>query len=159
VKFNDALSGGFFIVLAAAIFYLTREFRIMPGQNYGAAFFPRTIATAMCFFGMVLVARRVMSSSSEPWLELQDWLRSPRHIASFALVVAALVFYILASGTLGFLLTGFMCLVVLLLWLRGAGRWLEAVAISLVCVLAIQFFFGKLLRVPLPWGLLEPVAW
>lgn len=157
MKFNDALSGGFFILLAAAIFYLTRDFRVMPGQNYGAAFFPRTIAVAMALFGAVLVARGLRST--EPWVAGREWVRSPRHIASFALVVAVLVFYIVASDELGFLVTGFVSLTVLLLWLRGRARWLEAIAVSLGCVLVIQYFFGELLRVPLPWGVLQPVAW
>ena len=159
MRFNDALSGGFFIALAAAIFYLTRDFRVMPGQNYGASFFPRTIASAMALFGTMLVVRGLRARGAGPWVECQDWLRSPRHVTSFALVVAVLVFYILASNELGFIVTGFASLTVLLLWLRGAGRWLEAVAVSLGCVLVIQYFFGELLRVPLPWGVLQPVAW
>lgn len=158
MRFNDALTGAFFILTAGTVFWLTRDLRIMPGQNYGAAFFPRTIATAMALFGAILVVRGLRVGHS-PWVETLDWMRSPRHIANFALVVAALVFYILMSGRLGFPLTGFICLVVLLLWLRGPGRWLEAVVVSVGCVVVIQFLFGDLLRVPLPWGVLQPVAW
>jgi putative tricarboxylic transport membrane protein len=159
VRFNDALSGGFSILLAAAIFFLTRDFRVMPGQNYGAAFFPRTIASAMALFGAFLLVRGLRARGTVPWVEVRDWLRSPRLVANFALVVAVLVFYILVSGRLGFLLTGFICLTVMLLWLRGPGRWPQAIAVSLTCVLAIQYLFGELLRVPLPWGVLQPIAW
>jgi hypothetical protein len=86
VRFNDALSGGFFILLAAAIFFLTRDFRVMSGQNYGAAFFPRTIASAMALFGAFLVVRGLRAPATAPWVEIRDWLRSPRLVANFALV-------------------------------------------------------------------------
>jgi putative tricarboxylic transport membrane protein len=157
VRFSDAISGGFFLLLAGTVFWLTRDLRMMPGQNYGAAFFPRTIASAMALFGTILLVRGLRTAG--PWAEFPDWVRSPRHVANFALVVGVLVFYILASTRLGFPLTGFVSLMVLLLWLRGLRHWVEAVVVSVGCVIAIQFLFGDLLRVPLPWGVLQPVAW
>jgi putative tricarboxylic transport membrane protein len=35
----------------------------------------------------------------------------------------------------------------------------RAVLISLIATLVIHTAFYKLLRVPLPWGLLTPIAW
>ena len=70
-----------------------------------------------------------------------------------------LVFYINVSDWLGFLITGFLSLLAMLLWLRGPRYWLSSLAISAICVITLQAFFGHLLRVPLPWGLLQVVAW
>src|SRR5690606_2150167 len=95
VKVNNAISGGFFILLAGLVFYLTKDFRQMPGQNYGAAFFPRTIASAMALLGLILVIQTFASRVREPLVVMGDWVRSPRHIANFALIVAVLLFYIL----------------------------------------------------------------
>ena len=35
----------------------------------------------------------------------------------------------------------------------------RAVLVAVIATLAIHFAFYKLLRVPLPWGVLMPVAW
>lgn len=158
MKVNDAISGGIFILFAGLIFYLTRDFRIMPGQNYGAAFFPRTIAVLMALMGTILVVQGLRSRAG-PWVEALDWLRSPRHIGNFIVVLLALIFYILFSGRLGFPIAGFLSLLVLILWLRGPAHWLQAIIVTLVTVIAIQYFFGEVLRVPLPWGLLQGWAW
>lgn len=158
MKVNDAISGGFFILFAGLIFYLTKDFRIMPGQNYGAAFFPRTIAVLMALMGAVLVFQGLRTRAG-PWVEALDWVRSPRHVGNFVIVLAVLVFYILFSGWLGFPIAGFAGLLVLLLWLRGPAHWLQAIVVALLTVIAIQYFFGEVLRVPLPWGLLQRWAW
>lgn len=159
MKVNDAISGGIVIVVAGLIFYFTRDFRLMPGQDYGAAFFPRVIASAMGLLGLVLVFQGLRATPREAWAAAPAWFSSPRHIGNFALVVALLVFYILASDRLGFLITGFLCVFLLLLWLRGRQHWLTSLAISVICVLGLQIFFSQLLRVPLPWGVLQEYAW
>jgi putative tricarboxylic transport membrane protein len=35
----------------------------------------------------------------------------------------------------------------------------RAIPIALIMTLAIHYAFYKLLRVPLPWGVLMPIAW
>jgi putative tricarboxylic transport membrane protein len=159
VKVSDAVSGAFFILFAGLVFYLSKDLRLMPGQNYGGAFFPRVIASCMALLGLILLVRGIRERGSVPWVEGLDWVRSPRHIGNFVLVVAVLVFYILVSDKLGFILTGFTSLFVLLMWLRGPSHWLQALIVSAVCVLGMQYFFGEFLRVPLPWGVLQPIAW
>lgn len=158
MRVNDAISGGFFILVAALIFYFTKDFRIMPGQNYGAAFFPRTIAVLMALMGAILVVQGLRARSG-PWIEALDWVRSPRHVGNFAIVIAVLVFYILFSGRLGFPIAGGLSLLVLLLWLRGPAHWVQAIIVTLIMVVVIQYFFGEVLRVPLPWGPLQRWAW
>lgn len=159
MKVNDAISGAIFILAAALIFYLTRGFSVLPGQQYGAAFFPRTIAVVMAVLGAALVFKGVRERGIVPWAVPFDWMSSPVLIANFALVVAALVFYILVSDGLGFAITAFVTLYALLLWLRGRKFWLSSAAISLVSMIVMQQFFGQLLRVPLPWGVLQAYAW
>jgi putative tricarboxylic transport membrane protein len=159
VKVNDAVSGALFVGLAGLIFFFTSHFRSMPGQDYGAAFFPRTIAVLMALLGAALIVKGIRERSGKPWVEALDWMRSPRHVANFALVLAALVFYILVSDSLGFAITAFLVLYALLLWLRGPPFWVSSAVISLVSMIGIHQFFGQFLRVPLPWGILESYAW
>jgi putative tricarboxylic transport membrane protein len=159
MKVNDAISGLLFVLCAAAIFYFTREFSVLPGQQYGAAFFPRTIATVMALLGAVLVIRGIRAREQVPWAEPFEWMRSPPHVANFLLVIVALVFYILFSDSLGFAIAAFITLFGLLFWLRGPRLWLSSLAITVVSVIVLQQFFGQFLRVPLPWGVLEAYAW
>lgn len=159
MKVNDAISGALFVGVAALIFVFTSHFRSMPGQDYGAAFFPRTIAVIMALLGAALIVKGIRERDGKPWAETLDWMHSPRHIANFVLVLSALVFYILVSNNLGFAITAFVTLYALLLWLRGRQFWISSAVISLVSMIAIQQFFGQFLRVPLPWGLLQAYAW
>lgn len=158
MKVNDALIGAFLVLFAGAIFLLTRDFPPMPGQPYSGALFPRVIATCFALAGGWLVLKRVWDRGREPWVKLAAWTGSAYHVASFALIVGGLVFYILVSDTLGFIITAFILLMVLFLWLRGPRTIVSSLAISAVSVLVIHQFFSNLLRVPLPWGILQDVV-
>jgi len=67
------------------------------------------------------------------------------------------MFYIVAAEVLGFLPTAAIILMVLFLVLRV--RPVLALVIALVAALLVHTAFYKLLKVPLPWGLLTGVAW
>ena len=92
-------------------------------------------------------------------ITVPDWARSPRHVASLLAVIAAVVFYIMASRPLGFVLTAFIILAVLFVILRGRAHLWSSLSLAAVTAIVIQQFFGDLLRVPLPWGVLQSVAW
>ena len=159
MKFNDALSGLFFILFGFLLFYLTRDYPAMPGQDYGPSLFPRVIGTLMGLGGLVLVAKGAAKWRSEPLVRVPDWARSPRHIGNFFAVIAALVFYILMSDLLGFFVTGSIVLMFLLVWLRGRAYWPSSLLITVVTIVLMHQAFGQILRVPLPWGIFESYAW
>jgi putative tricarboxylic transport membrane protein len=71
-------------------------------------------------------------------------------------VLGGLLAYVLLADKLGFHLTAAP---LLLVWMRllGAG-WRAALAAALVATVVIHLAFYKLLRVPLPWGVLERFA-
>ena len=92
MKVNDAISGLFFILFGMLIFYLTRDFPIMPGQKYGADLFPRLIGFFMGLGGAALIVRGVRTRDGAPWVTVMDWVASPRHVMNFFLVIAVLIF-------------------------------------------------------------------
>jgi len=155
VKLNDAVVGAFLIALAAAILVHIQSYPLIPGQNYGTALFPGVIAVGFALTGIVLVVRGLRERS--PLVSVAPWLRSPRLTANFLAICAVLVFYVLAADALGFLLAGAICL--LALFLKFGVPPVRAVVIALVATLLIHTLFYKLLRVPLPWGILERFAW
>jgi putative tricarboxylic transport membrane protein len=67
------------------------------------------------------------------------------------------VFYIAFANTLGFFATSFIMLVALFKALRV--NWRRTLMVAAIATLLVHFAFYKLLRVPLPWGVLTPWAW
>ncbi len=156
MKVSDAVVGAFLLLLAGAIGVYVSGFPGMPGQRFGAALFPGLIAAGLAACGALLALRSVREKA--PAFEFAPWTRSVPLLSNFLLFCGALVFYIYAADTLGFLITGSLLLIVLFLKL-GLPR-LTAVVVAIVATLGIHLLFYKLLRVPLPWGLLEfMTAW
>lgn len=154
MKVNDAITGAVLTALGLVILWHIQGFPPMQGQRFGPAWFPGIVAVGLAATGMVLVARGIRSHAQ--WVALDAWTRRARPLAGFASVIAGLGFYVLAADRLGFHLTGFL---LLLLWMRVLGtRWPMAIAVAVVSPVVLHLAFYKLLRVPLPWGVLERFA-
>jgi hypothetical protein len=105
--------------------------------------------------GLILIVQGLRSASRAPWLELADWARQWRSYSIFFAVVAAVLFYVFLSGTLGFLLTGFLILTGLFLVTRGHATILSSAGLALTVTVLIHLVFAEALRVPLPFGVIE----
>ena len=126
----------------------------MPGQRFGPAWFPGSIAAGLAVCGLLLIVSGLRRPS--PWLAWPGWVSRRRPLLGVGSVIAGLLFYILAADTLGFHLTGF---VLLLLWTRVLGAaWRLAFPVALLATVLIHLAFYKLLRIPLPWGIFERFA-
>jgi putative tricarboxylic transport membrane protein len=157
MKLNDAVFGLLLTIFGIAILFAIRNFPSIPGQQVGPALFPGMIATGLCIGGVLLMVQGWRVRRFVPWVFLQDWVRSPRHVLGLVLLVASVVFYMLAAERLGFLICAPFILTALFVVLRvPLGR---AVLVAVVTSLVIHFAFYKLLRVPLPWGVLVNYAW
>ena len=157
MKIHDALFGFFFLALGALVLFTIRGFPNIPGQPVGPALFPGLIAVGLCITGSLMVIKGLRNRDSTAWLEWEDWVHSPRHILALCVLLACVVFYIVAANDLGFLPTGFLMLVALFKALQV--KWSRALLVALIATLVVHFAFYKMLRVPLPWGILTPWAW
>ena len=157
MKVNDAIFGVLLLVLGAAVLVAIQGYPKIPGQPVGPALFPGLIAAGLCIGGVLLVARGWRERAAQPWLAWDAWVRSPRHLLSLAVLIGSVVFYILGAEKLGFLVTAPVILAALFLVLRVPP--LRAVTLALLATLLVHFAFYKLLRVPLPWGVLKGIAW
>ena len=156
MKFNDAVLGAVLLALSVAVLVNIQGFPKIPGQSIGPGAFPGLIAILLAGCSLVLIWRGWRERQSQPLVEVGAWLASPRHVANFGIVVGGLIFYIVAAEKLGFLLCGALILLALFLTLRV--RPVLAIGLALVLPVLIHLIFYKLLRVPLPWGVL-PVLW
>jgi putative tricarboxylic transport membrane protein len=158
VRLNDAVIGIALILFALAMIAYTRTFPAMPGQDYGPALFPVLIGIGLVVAGGILVASGLRRRRAEPLFGGGAWLRSPPHVVNFLAVVGGLLFYILASDWLGFILTSLLLLFGWLLLFRG-GKPISSLVIALVVTLVVDYAFSQLLLVPLPLGLLQPLIY
>ena len=156
MKFNDALLGAVFLALAVAVLVTIQGFPKIPGQSIGPGAFPGLIAILLAGCSIALMWRGWRERARQPLAAMGAWLGSPRHLLNFLVATGALAFYVLAADSLGFLLCGAIILLALFLCLRVKPG--VAVPLALVLPVAIHLIFYKLLRVPLPWGVL-PVLW
>jgi len=155
MKLNDAVFGALFLILAIAVVIASRAFPAIPGQQIGPGAFPTLVASILAVCSLLLIARGLRSG--QRWFEGGAWLRSPRHMLRFAAVVGALLFYLSAAQTLGFIITGMLLMTGLL---RAFGvRWMTTLLTAVAATLLIHSIFYKMLKVPLPWGVLQGVAW
>jgi putative tricarboxylic transport membrane protein len=156
MRFNDAIFGILLIVFAIAEIAYTRTFPSLHGQAYGPDLFPVLIGVGFLITGTILTVQGVARRSGA-LVEIGAWASERRNVVNFALVVLGLLFYIAASDWLGFLLTALIILVVLL---KSFGSGLvTSLAVAVLTTLGIQALFARVLLVPLPWGILQPVAW
>jgi putative tricarboxylic transport membrane protein len=123
----------------------------MPGQKFGPAWFPGLIAAGLGLCGVALVfsgARR-----GAPWVAIPEWIHRAAPLRAVLAVLGGLLFYALAADRLGFHLTA---IPLVALWVRVLGAsWRVTAAVAVIAPLIIHLAFYKLLRVPLPWGVLE----
>ncbi len=154
MKVSDRLSGFLAAALGVAVVLQARTFPGMPGQPIGPALFPALIGTALFVLGVILM---YSGRGQRPVVEGGAWTRRPRTVVTFVLVIADLLFYALAVDRLGFLITAALFLTVL--FLAFGVRRARILPLAVAVTFAIHFGFYSLLRVPLPWGVLEGIAW
>jgi putative tricarboxylic transport membrane protein len=120
---------------------------------------PGTLAVGLGVCGAMLLVRglRARTTGPVPWVEWPAWLAARPQVVAAAALVAVNLFYLLAVQALGFVLTGVVYLFVLMRALRV--RPVRALALAVAMTLVIHYGFYKLLKVPLPWGVLQPIAW
>jgi putative tricarboxylic transport membrane protein len=157
MRLNDSLIALLLIVLAVAVIAYASGFPPMPGQTFGPALFPTLIATGLIVAGLSLIVAQVRSGHKQPLLEVDAWVRTPRLLFDFLLVIGGLLFYILFSDELGYFIAAPLALAAFL-FATGA-RALIVLPVAVVVPLIMHYIFYALLKVPLPWGLLTPYAW
>ena len=157
MKFSDVALGLILIVFALAGMALASTFPRPTGSPFGPALFPVVIGTAMAGAGAMLVASGLRAGAARPFVTLEPWTRHAGPVLNAALVLGLPLLYVLAADRIGFIPLAALMLFALT-W-RLTGRIAPAIWSATLVPLAVHAFFVELLLVPLPWGLLAPIAW
>lgn len=160
---SDRVTGGVIATLGATAFYYGSKLPPVPGQQVGPSAFPMVVGAGLVICGALIVlgvgrhfeevAEAELAEHSAPELlepppVWRNWLA--------LLPPALLIFYALVSEKLGFLPTAAI-MVAAAATAFGAKPKLS-ILLALIAPFAINLIFLKLLRVPLPGGLL-PFPW
>lgn len=156
MQVTDRITGGVLVALGASAAWFGSRLPAVPGQDVGPAAFPMVIGFGLIGCG-ALIALGIGRSFEAPEEPEASAAPKPRLGAISVLIPPLLLlFYVLASEPLGFLLTAF--LMVLVAGLALGARLSLALAVAVAGPLLVHLAFYKLLRVPLPDGLI-PAPW
>ena len=139
-------------LLALTVLWSSRAFPNVPGQKLGAAFLPMLVGAGLLLCAVALIARSFRASAVPH--EAPPAPAKAEHYGSSVVIIGAVVAYIGLADRLGFLLVAPLCLVAVFLALRV--RLMPAVVWAVAGTVLVHIAFYKLLRVPLPWGVLRP---
>jgi putative tricarboxylic transport membrane protein len=150
MKVNDAVVGAGFVMAGAAIFAATASYPLLDEGYPGPALFPRIVAVLMAGFGVVLSAYGIRGRDTSDVVAWRQLHRSTGFVNAIFVVAAVLAFVVLVDRA-GFLVVSTLVLAILMWRLRVRLLW--AVPISALFTVLMYALFAKLLRVPLPLGL------
>lgn len=157
MKVDDRILGALFALLGAVVLWHVQSFPVIPGQKFGAALFPGVLSVGMIICGVLLALRGIRRRApGGRLLAFDDWARDPLTVIRFLSVPAGILFYVLTSNFLGFHIAASLAM---LGWLVVFGmKPLPSLAIAIIFPIVMHLAFYKILRVPLPWGLLTNVV-
>jgi putative tricarboxylic transport membrane protein len=164
MRLNDRVTGLFILALGAVTAYAGSRLPPVPGQQVGPNVFPLVIGIGLALCGAMIalgVGSRFEQEADADVAAHSDAApdtaaRGPLASLGVLLPPAALVFYALSVETLGFFVTA--ATMVLVGALAFGARLGLALAMAVGAPVMIHLVFYKLLRVPLPSGLV-PMPW
>ncbi|MGE4335812.1 MAG: tripartite tricarboxylate transporter TctB family protein [Pigmentiphaga sp.] len=151
---TDLVTGIVLFVIGAAMAVEASSFPALGGMSYGAGFFPTIIAGGLMVSAILIIVesatiRRVVSKEAEAG--------NGAGFTSVFAVSSIIVFFALSLNVLGFHIAG--AIAVLAAMRVFGGGWPATITMVIVAPPIIHFVFYSILRVPLPWGVLLPIAW
>jgi putative tricarboxylic transport membrane protein len=167
MRLSDRVTGLLTFGLGAVAAYAGSRLPPVPGQQIGPNVFPLVIGVGLCLCGLMIAFRIGHSFEEEAEADLAAHSDLPTeeqvlasHGALYKLRVlippALLVFYALAVDRLGFYVTTAIIIVTAALVFGARPRL--AIPVALIAPVLVHLVFYKLLRVPLPAGLV-PMPW
>lgn len=150
MKISDSLLGLGAIAFGVLIISLTHHFPSLEGGYPGPALFPRILGGLFILFGGILSFQSTKKSGLANLVQKGEtyWPGFTNYLS----VAAAVIAYMVLAEVLGFVLTAFLILT--LLMKKMGVSLLKSVLIAIATSVSINLLFGKFLLVPLPWGIL-----
>ena len=162
MRLPDRVTGSFLVVLGAAAAYGGWLLPPVPGQPVGPNVFPLVIGSGLALCGLAIVFGIGSTfEEKEEIIPIEGGEAKPPPPGKLyglraLLPPALLLFYVAVADRLGFIITA--ALIVYATATALGARWKLSLPLAVLAPIAIHLIFSKLLRVPLPIGLL-PMPW
>ena len=150
----DRWAGLALALLGIVVMWTARTFPNVPGQKLGAGFLPMLVGAGLLLCALALIVRSLRSAAFAAYAKTGTDEARREHFGSSLVIIGAVVGYIVLAERLGFLIVAPLCLVATFLALRV--KLSHALLWALAGTVVVHVAFYKLLRVPLPWGVLRP---
>jgi putative tricarboxylic transport membrane protein len=163
MQLSDRVTGLFLIALGGVSAYAGSRLPPVPGQQIGPNVFPMVVGLGLCLCGGLIafgIGRHYEEEAEADLAAVSGQPAEPPGARSWLRGLMALVppglllFYVYTVDRLGFLLTA--AIIIFTASLALGARLRLAVPLALGAPLVVHLVFAKLLRVPLPWGLVPP---
>ena len=161
MRLPDSVTGLFLVGLGAAAAYGGWQLPPVPGQPVGPNVFPLVIGSGLALCGLAIafgVGRTF--EEEEEIIPLEAGQKEPPQSKLYGLRAllppALLLFYVAVAERVGFIITA--AIIVFVTATALGARWRIALPLAVLAPVGIHLIFSKLLRVPLPIGLL-PMPW
>lgn len=156
----SALAGAVYLLLGMFVVFVLIPVGVDEPSNVEFAvlapsYWPRVICIVLAMLGIGMLIRRGLEVRRGDLGEPAETSLSDMILWRVGLVIAGTFALYGVLETLGFVLTGIIALLCLML-LAGERRPLHLAIISLAVPLALYFFFTKAASIPIPAGILEP---
>jgi putative tricarboxylic transport membrane protein len=161
MRLPDRFTGLFLVGLGAAAAYGGWRLPPVPGQPVGPNVFPLVIGIGLALCGLAIAFGIGHSFEEEEEIIPFEGGEAPAPTGKLyglraLLPPALLLFYVVVADRVGFILTA--AIIVYVTATALGARWKLALPLAVGAPVVIHLIFSKLLRVPLPIGLL-PMPW
>ena len=164
MRLSDRVTGLFLVGLGALSAYGGSLLPPVHGQPVGPNVFPIVVGVGLVICGLMIALGIGHTFEDEAEADLAAHSNADQtatlhgRLWNFRVLIppGLLLFYVLASERLGFILTA--SLMVLTLCLALGGRLRLALPLAILAPIGVHLIFAKLLRVALPIGLI-PMPW
>lgn len=156
---KDRYCGVILLGLGGWIAWESSHFPVLAGMPYGPGLFPTIAAFGLSICGTLILISSLVSTQSVAKIEksTEKDNRGQRATLNTFGVILSVIFYAMFLETAGFHLVSFLvlCCLFILLQIRLAFSFVLATGVTVI----VHLIFYSFLHVPLPWGILEPIAW
>ena len=162
---SDRVTGSTLIVLGSLAIYGASRLPPMPGHDIGPSVFPTVIGAGLALCGAMIAfgigrsyeeeAEAELAAHQDPRQRIEP-AQSRFHGFRALIPVALLLFYVVAADFIGFV--PIAAIIIGTMALSLGANWRHGLALALITPPIVHLLFSKLLRVPLPIGIL-PMPW
>lgn len=146
---TETISGLLSILVGSFFYYLTLDFPSIETDVLGAAFLPKLYSILLIIFGVILITKKLVKSNTNPENQEGEFKGFFYGLSSMVIVLI----YVLLLPYIGFYIATILVMLTLLYFLK-VRKILVLLSVSVGVTLFVFILFEKLLKVPLPTGVL-----